>query len=83
MNIHEQVKSTPKVIEKCLKENKIRHPITMKQHDYNTNMDNAIIDDEIGEESNDPQLSNDPRHQKIRKKSFTKELGRLAHEAGV
>ena len=55
----------------------------MKQHDYNTNMDNAIIDDEIGEESNYPQLSNDPKHQKIRKKSLTKELGRLAHEAGV
>ena len=48
MNIHEQVKFTPQVIDNCLKENVSRIPRTMTYHDYPTNMANAIIDDDTG-----------------------------------
>ena len=67
MNIHEKVKDIQQVIEICLKDNIIRHPRKMTHHDYITNMANGIIDDDAGKEFNYRQLSNNPKHKKIRK----------------
>ena len=78
INIYEQVKTTPQVIDNCLKENAFRLPKTMTQHDYLTNMSHAIIDDDTGKELNYFQLSKHTKHQQICKQSFTNELGRLA-----
>ena len=74
MNIHEQVNATPQVIYNCIKEKSSRLPKLMTQHKYLTNVANAIIDDGTGKELNYLQMSNHPKHQKICKKSFVKNL---------
>ena len=48
MNVHEQVKATPQFIDNFLKENMIRHPRKMTQHNYFTKMAKVIIDDDMG-----------------------------------
>ena len=82
MNIHEQVNTTPQVIDNWLKENACKPPKTITQHDYLTHMTNMIIDDDIGKEINYYQLSKHPKHQKIWKRSFTNELRRLYQGEG-
>ena len=42
----------------------------MTQHDYLTQMENAIIEDDTGKESNYRQLSNHPKQHKIWKQYF-------------
>ena len=49
----------------------------MTQHNYLTNMANAIIDDDIGKELNYLQMIKHPKHQIIWKQSFANELGRF------
>ena len=70
MNIHEQVKATPKVIDNCLKDNETRLPTKIKHNNYPTNMANAIIDNDTGKELNYCQLSEHTKHQKIWKQSL-------------
>ena len=82
MNINEKVKTTPQVIYNCLKENAIRHPKTMIQHDYLPSMENSIIDDYIGKELNYHKLSKHTKHQNIWKQSYANELGRLSQGEG-
>ena len=64
INVHEQVKATQQLIDNRIQDNIIWHPITMTQHDYPTEMANAIIGDDTGKEFNYIQLSKHPKHQK-------------------
>ena len=82
MHIYEEVKTTPQGIDNCLKENACKLPKTMTQHDYLTNMANAIIDDDTGKELNYHQISKNTKHQKIWKQSFANKLGRLSQGTG-
>ena len=50
----------------------------MTQHNYLTQMANAIIYEDTEKEFNYSQLSNHPKHKEIWKQSFSNELGRLA-----
>ena len=52
MNIHEQVKTTPKLIDNYIKDNACKLPKTMTQYDYLTQISNAIIDYDTGKELN-------------------------------
>ena len=48
MNLFEQVKATPQLIENFIHENIIRHSRNMTKHDYLAKMANAIIDNDTG-----------------------------------
>ena len=54
----------------------------MTQYGYLTKMANAIIDDDTGKYLDCRQLGKHPKHQKIWKQSFSKDLGRLS-QGGV
>ena len=82
MNIHEQVKNTPQVIEKYLKENVCKLPQKMTHHSYLTHMANAIIDNDTGKDLNHCQVSKHTKYKKIRKQSFASKLGRLTQGEG-
>ena len=82
MNVHEQVKAAPNLIDKCLQDNMIQYPRTITQHDYLAKMANATIDDDTGKEFNYRQLGKNPKHQKLWKQSFANEFGRLSQEEG-
>ena len=83
MNINEQVKFTPQVIENCLKDNASILSQNIIQQDYPTNMANAIIDYDTGKELNYRQLSMHTKYQNIWKQYFANELGILYHGEGV
>ena len=82
MNLREQVKATPILIDNYIKENMIQNPRTMTQNDYLTKMANVVIDDDTGKESNYRQLSQYPKHQKIWKQSFANKIERLSQGSG-
>ena len=74
MNIHEQVNTTPQVIDNCLKENACKPPKTMTHHDYPKNMANLIIDDDTVKEFSYLRCIKHTKHQKIWKRSFANNL---------
>ena len=82
MNLREQVKATPQVIEKFIMDNANILSKTMTHHDYPKKIANAIIDDDTGKELHYFQLCHHPKHQKIWKQSFDNKLGRLVQGAG-
>ena len=82
MNMREEVKATPKLIDNYIKENMIQNPRTMTQNDYITKMANMIIDDDTGKELNYRQLSKNAKHQKIWKQYFANKIGRSPQGAG-
>ena len=44
MNLHEQMKDTPQLINTCIQENLVKQPQSMTHNEYLTQMSNEIID---------------------------------------